>query len=147
MPQPIVPIHQQENMSILFGDSFQPEFQLSEIQSILLQPTAADRQTKKYSISTVEILEKIDKNTDLVVTAFSSSNERYCSVPPEINDQTLLSLKAEGLVSGHGRSVKMTDRGRATLRDHYLSASNQLKDNRQSEKFDYRSFSRIASKK
>lgn len=147
MPQPIVPMHRQESMSNFFGDDFQPEFQMSEIQSILLKPTAADRAQKKYSVNYIRALEEIDKNTDIVVTAVSSSNERYCSVPAMVDDDTLLTLKAEGLISGYGRSVKITDRGRTALKDHYLSGSNALDSTKGKEKFDYRSFARIASNK
>ena len=49
MPQPIVPIHRQENMPIMFGESDLPAFQLSEIQSMMLQSTASSRDNKKYS--------------------------------------------------------------------------------------------------
>ena len=147
MPQPIVPIHQQENMSILFGDSMQPEFQLSEIQAILLQPKAADRTAKSVPTNAIKALESIDKNTDLVVTAVSNSNERFCSVPNEIDDNTLLALKADGLISGYGRSVKITDRGRTALRDYYLSSKNAMNESKPKEKFDYKSFVRVSFKK
>jgi hypothetical protein len=147
MPQPIIPIHQQESLSILFGDSMQPEFKFSELQSILFQQTASSNVNKKYSLNTIEALQNIDKNTDFVVTAVTDSNERYCSVPNEIDSETVLALKAEGLISGHGRSVKITDRGRTALRDAYLSTKNALMENRASEKFDYNSFARLASKK
>lgn len=147
MPQPIVPIHQQESMPILFGQSLQPEFQLSELQAILLQPTAADKRHVKTSVNALKALEDIDKNTDYVVTAVSDSNDRYCSVPHAIDDNTLLALKADGLISGHGRSVKITDRGRTALRDHYLNRNNSYKESRTSDKFDFRSFSRVAFKK
>jgi len=146
MPQPIIPIHQQEKLSITFGDSTQPEFQLSEIQSILLQATSAKPNTK-YSMNAIAALQEIDKNTDLIVTAVSESNEKYCSVPNQIDDNTMLALKAEGLISGHGRSVKITERGRTALRDSYLQSKNALKENRSSDKFDYKSFSRIAEKR
>jgi hypothetical protein len=146
MPQPIIPIHQQENLSITFGDSMQPEFQLSELQQILLQATSTPK-NKKYSHNTLEVLDRIDKNTDSVVTAVSDTNERYCSIPHDIHDESILALKAEGLISGYGRSVKITDRGRTALRDHYLSSRNSLKESRNSDKFDYKSFSRIAFKK
>jgi hypothetical protein len=91
-------------------------------------------------------LQNIDQHTDLVVTAVTDSNERYCSVPKEVDDNTLMSLKAEGLVSGYGRSVKITARGRTVLRDAYLQSDNTLRENKKSEKFDFRGFSRIASK-
>jgi hypothetical protein len=77
----------------------------------------------------------------------SESNEKYCSVPNQIDDNTMLALKAEGLISGHGRSVKITERGRTALRDSYLQSKNALKENRSSDKFDYKSFSRIAEKR
>jgi len=141
MPQPIVPIHKQESMPITFGESMQPE-----LQSILLQTTASAKSNTRYSINTIAALQDIDKNTDFVVTAVTDSNERYCSVPTEIDENTVLALKAEGLISGYGRSVKITERGRTALRDAYLSTKNSLKENRTSDKFDFRSFSRIAKK-
>ena len=64
MPQPIVPIHKQESMPITFGESMQPEFQFSTIQSILLQTTAASKPNVKYSMNTIAALQNIDKNTD-----------------------------------------------------------------------------------
>jgi hypothetical protein len=147
MPQPIIPIHQQENMPITFGESMQPEFQFSELQQILLQATNRPVQ-KKYSQNTLKALEEIDKSMDSVSTAIvADSNERYCSIPAHLNDETVLALKAEGLITGYGKSVKITDRGRVALRDSYLKSTNALKDSRTSDKFDYRSFSRIASKK
>lgn len=147
MPQPIIPIHQQESLSVMFGDSMQPEFQLSELQSIILNTTAGSNANKKYSINTIKALQDIDKNTDFIVTAVTDSNERYCSVPSEIDDHTMLALKSEGLISGYGRSVKITERGRSALRDSYLSSKNAFKENRQRDKFDYRSFSRLAENK
>lgn len=140
MPQPIVPIHMQESMPILFGESLQPEFKLSELQSIVLSPTAADTRQKKYSTNIVEALKNIDENTDLIVTAIVDSNDRMCSVPRTIDDNTLLTLKADGLVSGAGRSVKITDRGKVALRDYYLSTKNAIKDTKKSDKFDYKAF-------
>lgn len=147
MPQPIVPIHRQENMPIMFGESDLPAFQLSEIQSMMLQSTASSRDNKKYSANTISALIDIDKNTDLIVTALSESNDRFCSVPSKIDENTLIALKADGLISGRGRSVQITERGRTALRDSYLNTANTLKDNRVSEQFDFRSFSRIASDK
>lgn len=136
MPQPIIPIHKQESLNFLF-EGFQPEFPMSEIQSIVLQPSAADLRKPMVAMSVVKALEEIDKNTDIIVTAVSESSERFCSVPHSINDNTLLALKAEGLVSGYGRSVKMTDRGRTMLRDCYLNKKNSFKENRASDKYDY----------
>lgn len=146
MPQPIVPIHQQEGMPVLFGQSMQPEFQMSELQALLLQPNAADKKATKIAANLVEALAQIDKSTDLIVTAVSASNERMCSVPSNVDENTLLKLKAEGMVSGYGRSVKLTERGQAALRDYYLSSQNSIKETRKSDKFDYRSFSRLSSK-
>jgi len=143
MPQPIVPIHQQESMPITFGESMQPEFQLSELQQILLQATNRPQKTK-YSQNSLEALQEIDKSTDLVSTIITDSNERYCSIPAHLNDETVLGLKAEGLIAGYGKSVKITDRGRTALRDSYLKSPNYLKENKKSDKFDYRSFAKIS---
>jgi hypothetical protein len=147
MPQPIVPIHKQESMPITFGESMQPEFQFSTIQSILLQTTAASKPNVKYSMNTIAALQNIDKNTDFVVTAVTDSSERYCSIPQEMDENTVLALKAEGLIAGYGRSVKITERGRTALRDAYLSSKNSLLENKTSDKFDYHSFSRKAERK
>lgn len=146
MPYPIVPLHQQESMPILFGED-QNSFQLSELQATLLKSTATGPTNKKYSSNVISVLQNIDQNTDFVVTAVSDSNERYCSVPKEIDDNTLMTLKAEGLVSGYGRSVKITERGRTALRDAYLKSDNSFRGNKKSDKFDFRSFSRIAYNK
>jgi len=143
MPQPIVPIHQQENMPITFGESMQPEFQFSELQQILLQATNRPQKTK-YSQNSLEALQEIDRSTDLVSTIITDSNERYCSIPAHLNDETVLGLKAEGLIAGYGKSVKITDRGRTALRDSYLKSPNYLKENKKSDKFDYRSFAKIS---
>ena len=146
MPQPIVPLHIQEGMPITFGDSTQPEFHLSELQQILLQSTSTPVR-KKYSVNVVEALQQIDRSTDLIVTAVSDSNERHCAIPSTMAEETVLTLKAEGLIAGYGRSVKITERGRTALRDQYLSSKNAIKETKNSDKFDYRSFSRIAFKK
>ena len=147
MPQPIIPIHQQESMPITFGESLIPGFQLSELQSILLQSAASSKPNLRTSMNVVTALEEIDKNTDFIVTAVTDSSERFCSVPNSIDDETLLSLKANGYISGNGRSVKITDRGRTALRDSYLKSSNSYRDNKVSEKFDYVSATRVAFKK
>lgn len=145
MPYPIVPLHKQESMPILFGED-QNGFQLSELQATLLKSTAATPNNNKYSANIVSLLKNIDQNTDFVVTAVTDSNERYCSVPSEIDDNTLISLKAEGLISGFGRSVKITERGRTALRDAYLKSDNSYRENKKSDRFDFRGFSRIAKK-
>lgn len=146
MPFPIMPLHIQENMPMLFGDNDfgQPEFPISDIQFAILSPTAADRKPKKIGNSIIKALTDIDSNTNLVVTAVSEGNERYCSVPGNIDDNTLLSLKADGLVVGNGRSVKITERGRVALRDHYLNSKNALADLKKADKFDYRAVQRIS---
>ena len=147
MPQPIIPIHKQENLNITFGDSDLPGFNMSEAQMILLQPSVIDRGVKKIASNVIMALENIDKSTDLIVTAVSEGNERICSVPRHIDDHILLSLKASGLVTGHGRSVKITAQGKEILRDHYLKSSNLLRENRKSEKFDFGTAVRVAFKK
>lgn len=138
MPQPIVPIHQQQNMPVLFGESSQPEFQLSDLQVALLNATASSPRPKMVNSNTVKALVDIDKNTpDLVVTAITGSDEAFRTVPSSVDNDTLLGLKADGLVSGYGRSVKLTDRGRTALKNHYLNDTNSLDESKTSSKFDY----------
>ena len=62
MPQPIIPIHQQESMPITFGESLIPGFQLSELQSILLQSAASSKPNLRTSMNVVAALEEIDKD-------------------------------------------------------------------------------------
>jgi hypothetical protein len=142
MPNPIIPIHKQENYDEMFGG--EPEVSgLSDIQQQLLGPRTAAKKT--YSSTALAMLEKIYKSKDELLTAANAHLERTAetvdiySVPGNISDYDLLGLKTEGLIVGSGRSVKITEAGRVALRDHWLKSQNDQKINRESPRFDYKS--------
>ncbi len=118
---------------------------LSDIQIQLLGISTGPTREAKITVSDrhLNLLKTIDKNQDDLVTAASLLNNikdaKICKVPETISDNELLGLKTAGLVSGNGRSVSLTDRGRLALRDHYLSQDtvNEIRKNRAKSKFDY----------
>ncbi len=118
---------------------------LSDIQIQLLGISTGPTREAKITVSDrhLNLLKTIDKNQDDLVTAASLLNNikdaKICKVPETISDNELLGLKTAGLVSGNGRSVSLTDRGRLALRDHYLSQDtvNEFRKNRAKSKFDY----------
>jgi hypothetical protein len=149
MPSPIKPVHKLDLHEELFDIPYSNEG-LSSIQMKLLG-VSSDRQAtaSKLSEKYVNLLAKIDKNVDEVITAAGYlSNvkngesvehmDKVCSVPHDISDNDLFALKTAGLVKGHGRSVTLTDSGRIALRDHYLNTPvNEFRKNRTKNKFDY----------
>ena len=130
---------------------------LSDIQIQLLGISTGPTREAKVTVSDkhLNLLKTIDKNQDDLVTAASLLNNikdaKICKVPEAISDNDLLALKTAGLVSGNGRSVSLTDRGRLALRDHYLSQEtvNEFRKNRVKSKFDYNEAAsvKVASKK
>ena len=130
---------------------------LSDIQIQLLGISTGPTREAKLTVSDkhLNLLKTIDKNQDDLVTAASLLNNikdaKICKVPEAISDNDLLALKTAGLVSGNGRSVSLTDRGRLALRDHYLSQEtvNEFRKNRVKSKFDYNEAAsvKVASKK
>ena len=149
MPSPIKPVHKLDLHEELFDIPYSNEG-LSSIQMQLLG-VSSDRQAtaSKLSEKYVNLLAKIDKNVDEVITAAGYlSNvkngesvehmDKVCSVPHDISDNDLFALKTAGLVKGHGRAVTLTDSGRIALRDHYLNTPvNEFRKNRTKSKFDY----------
>jgi hypothetical protein len=142
MPNPIVPIHKQNDYDQMFGG--EPEVSgLSDIQQQLLGPRTAAKKT--YSSQTLSLLERIYKSKDEVLSSANSYLERTAevsdiySVPGNISDYDLLGLKTEGVIVGSGRAVKITEAGRTALRDHWLKSQNDKKINRESPRFDYKS--------
>lgn len=139
MPNPIVPMHQQESD---FNIDAAVEG-LSEIQQQLLGPKTASK--KSFSSQTISMLEKIYKSKDELLSTASSHLNRTAdvaeifNVPGNISDYELLGLKTEGLIVGSGRAVKITEAGRVALRDYWLKAQNDIKVNRESPRFDYNS--------
>jgi superfamily II helicase len=87
------------------------------------------------------LLKIIEQNQDEIVTAANVVNNirdaKTFVVPKNIDDNSLLALKTAGLISGHGRSVTLTDRGRVALRDAYLKDPvNEFRKARKKDKFD-----------
>lgn len=132
MPQPIRPVSELEKDYLLFssceGESAPEEF-VSQVN-------------KKVAISmnVIQALEEIDKNTDLISSAVAQGNERYCSIPKSINNETILKLKIDGYITGYGSTVQITDKGRIALKNNYLSKQNSIKEKRGAEKFDYKKY-------
>ncbi len=142
MPNPIVPIHKQEDYEDMFGGAVEVSG-LSDIQQTLLGPRVAAKRT--YSSQTLSLLERIYKSKDELLSAANSHLERTAettdiyNVPGGVSDYDLLGLKTEDLIVGSGRAVKITEAGRVALRDHWLKSQNDQKINRESPRFDYKS--------
>jgi len=140
MPNPIVPIHKQDDFDDMFGGNVEVSG-LSDIQQQLLGPRVAAKKT--YSSQTLGLLEKIYKSKDELLSSASAHLERTAeagdiySVPGYVSDYEILGLKTEGLIVGSGRAVKITEAGRVALRDHWLKSQNDKKTNRESPRFDY----------
>ncbi len=118
MPNPIVPIHKQEDYEDMFGGAVEVSG-LSDIQQTLLGPRVAAKRT--YSSQTLSLLERIYKSKDELLSAANSHLERTAettdiyNVPGGVSDYDLLGLKTEGLIVGSGRAVKITEAGRVAL--------------------------------
>lgn len=140
MPNPIVPIHKQEDYDDMFGGNVEVSG-LSDIQQQLLGPRTAAKKT--YPVQTIAMLEKIYKSKDELLSSASAhlsrtaENNDIYNVPGHVSDYDLLGLKTEGLIVGSGRAVKLTEAGRTALRDHWLGSRNDKKMNRESPRFDY----------
>ena len=148
MPSPIKPVHSLqahdeifENNSGLGGGGF------SSLQEQLLggytSPAFTSREAAKLPDEDLALLEQIEKSQDDLVTVAQSlasngmRNGQYFRVPEAISDNTLLRLKTQGLISGNGRLINFTDRGRVALRTRYLNSPNEFRESRTSTRFDY----------
>ena len=115
---------------------------LSDIQLMLLGGGNNVREAKiTVSQRHIDLLKIIEQNQDEIVTAANIVNNirdaKTFVVPKNIDDNSLLALKTAGLVSGHGRSVTLTERGRVALRDAYLKDPvNEFRKARKKDKFD-----------
>jgi hypothetical protein len=115
---------------------------LSDIQLMLLGGSTNTREAKiTVSQKHIDLLKIIEQNQDDIVTAANVVNNirdaKTFVVPKNIDDNSLLALKTAGLISGHGRSVTLTDRGRVALRDAYLKDPvNEFRKARKKDKFD-----------
>lgn len=128
---------------------------LSDIQLMLLGGSSNTREAKiTVSQKHIDLLKIIEQNQDEIVTAANVVNNirdaKTFIVPKNIDDNSLLALKTAGLISGHGRSVTLTDRGRVALRDAYLKDPvNEFRKARKKDKFDLNAAKeiKVASKK
>lgn len=144
MPIPIKPVHSLDLHAEIFDGPSMESLGLSAIQIQMLGLTDSPKREASIKVSEkyIDILKNIDQNIDEVVTAANSIMNRVdskiCNVPTSISDNDLLALKTAGLLSGHGRSVELTEKAKLALRDHYLSTdtTNEFRKARTKEKFD-----------
>ena len=114
---------------------------LSDIQLMLLGGGNNVREAKvTVSQRHIDLLKLIEQNQDEIVTAANIVNNirdaKTFVVPKNIDDNSLLALKTAGLITGHGRSVTLTERGRVALRDAYLKDPvNEFRKARKKDKF------------
>lgn len=147
MPFPIKPMHELEEHNELFGYKQDDRGDISSLQMMFLDGKREAAAKPKYSEDTLNLLETIYNSVDKLTSAASefASNHREASVlykvPDSINDNELLSLKTAGLISGMGRTVKLTESGKVALRDKWLSEENQFEANRTKDKFELRTSS------
>lgn len=136
MPEKIRSVWQQYD-NVLGGDDSMEG--LSDIQKQLLGIRSADK--KSYSEQVVETLDKIFFHEDKLITSATSAlkpdSKPMYRVPPQVTDNELLYLKTQGLVSGQGRVVAMTDKGKGILQSSWLSEISEFHKNRKKPKFDF----------
>jgi len=142
MPLPIKSLNDQNMNSSILDMPEMSTLGLSDLQIQLFGFTQTEsREASRISDRQLIMLKQIDANVNEVVTAANQvaniKDSKVCSVPQDITDHDLLSLKTAGLISGYGRSVTLTDRAKLALRDHYLSQEtvNEFKKSRTKNKF------------
>ena len=134
MPIPIKPVHTLDLHAELFDIPVQNQAGLSEIQMQLLgMNNKPKKEAGKVSSRDMEILKTIESSITDVKTA-----SNYSEVPHHITDSDLLYLKTAGMLTGHGRSVNLTEKAKLALRDYYLSTDNinEFRKARSKDKFD-----------
>ena len=134
MPIPIKPVHTLDLHAELFDIPVQNQAGLSEIQMQLLgMNNKPKKEAGKVSNRDMEILKTIESSITDVKTA-----SNYSEVPHHITDSDLLYLKTAGMLTGHGRSVNLTEKAKLALRDYYLSTDNinEFRKARSKDKFD-----------
>jgi len=145
MPQPIIPVSKLSLHESLF-DFDKNYSDNSAVQDFAISNRIAESSTQ-YDSRLIDLLEKINKNEDELITAASSiktnNKNKYYKVPRNITDNEVLSLKAAGLLTGGGRTVQITERGVIALRNRWLNESNKIKTTRTKNTFDYRTSNNI----
>ena len=147
MPQPIIPIHQMNNLDSLFVRNSEPSDDLlstlSTTQQQLLGLTPESKKVEaKVADRLLNNLELVSNSEEEVITAAytvatNNGGQKYYKVPSQVSDGELIDLKTEGLVVGSGRLVTITERGKTALRDKWLVAENNFKKNRAKDGFEH----------
>jgi hypothetical protein len=140
MPQPIVPVRNQDMPQQLFDPQYGGDFALSALQSSLLgvPEKQIKEASKRLPEPILEALDSIYKHEDPNASAFNQTvlakagtEARVFGVPQAINDNQLLQMKAAGLLTGAGRKVSFTERGRRALAEKWMASKNALSTDRQ----------------
>ena len=111
MPIPIKPVHSLDLHAELFDGPSMEGLGLSDIQIQMLGISNAPKKEASVKLSDkyITMLKAIDQNINEIVTAanifVNNPETKFCSVPSEISDNDLLSLKTAGLISGNGRTA------------------------------------------
>lgn len=138
MPLPISSVSQQFSGGFLQGSD---DLSLSDIQRAMLNldGAPAERVAAKYDDRILAHLDTIFKNTDENLTKVAEittgTPKAMFKVPGDVSDYDLLQLKTAGLLTGHGRSVAFTQKGREALRMKWLNSSNKHKEDRKSGEY------------
>lgn len=138
MPLPISSVSQQFSGDFLKGSD---DMSFSDIQRAMLNMDGAqsERTAAKYEERVLAHLDAIFKNADEDLTKVAEittgSPRAMFRVPADVSDYDLLQLKTAGLLTGHGRSVAFTQRGREALRMKWLNSTNKHKDDRKANEF------------
>lgn len=147
MPQPIIPVHQLNNLDSLFNQGADENYEhligsFSTIQKQFFdepsQKTAA--KTSESMINHLEVISKEEEDLITVANSLASSgrsNQIHYRVPTSISDSELIGLKTQGLVLGSGRVVTFTDKAKVALREKWLVAENKLKQERTKNGFEH----------
>ena len=150
MPLPIKMVRERDSLDGLFNFVSEDEAStargLSVLQQAFLSTQAGESENRVaarkpvFAAATLELLERIHKNEDEIVTAASEAagvrdaSEMY-RVPQSISDYDLTALRAQGLIEGRGRVVAFSDTAKIALRDHWLKQPSILAQNRTKTRF------------
>lgn len=129
MASEIRPLHQIEGNDYIFEHSLSLGY--SDLQGMFLENTSNQKTAAKYADGVLEMLEQIHNSENSLITTASNyltkNSDTQYDVPIDINDNSLLYLKTQGLVVGSGRVVKITDAGKNAIKSKWLSETNKLK--------------------
>jgi hypothetical protein len=129
MPHPITPIGRIDDIE-LFDTPMNGE-------ELLMAQSYFKKDTEPKGL--IDMLIKIDKHQDDLITeaaTYVSGNpdDKQYKVPTDITDDQLFKLKGSGYVSGTGRVVSFTKKGKDAIKKAYLSTENSFKSSRVKKK-------------